>query len=160
MWGTVGSDNMKLAEALILRADVQKKIESLRARLKVVVMVQEGEKPIENPKVLLAELTTVLKQSEELVYRINKTNMHTKLSDGTTLTEALAKREVLAKHHSILKDLAEAANPTNRYGLSEIKTVTTLDIAGLQKQMDKLAKDLREINGSIQEAGWKATLAE
>jgi hypothetical protein len=151
---------MKLAEALILRADVQKKIESLRNRLKVVMLVQEGEKPIEQPKILLTELTGVLKQAEELVYRINKTNMHTKLSDGVLLTEALARREVLAKHHTILKELTEAANPTNRYGLSEIKTVTTLDVATLQKQIDKLAKELRELNGSIQEAGWKAELLD
>jgi hypothetical protein len=33
---------MKLAEALVLRADVQKRIEQLRNRLRQSVLVQEG----------------------------------------------------------------------------------------------------------------------
>ncbi len=33
---------MKLSEALILRADIQKRIEQLRTRLQASVMVQEG----------------------------------------------------------------------------------------------------------------------
>ena len=47
---------MKLAEALILRADIQKRIEQLKSRLADNAKVQEGEKPSEEPKALLAEL--------------------------------------------------------------------------------------------------------
>ena len=45
---------MKLAEALVLRADVQKRIEQLRNRLRQSALVQEGETPPENPQELLA----------------------------------------------------------------------------------------------------------
>lgn len=47
---------MKLAEALQERADLNRKISSLRGRLENVVLVQEGEEPVENPRELLGEL--------------------------------------------------------------------------------------------------------
>src|ERR1051326_8393767 len=53
---------MKLAEALVLRADIQKRVEELRKRLKESALVQEGEKPPENPEELLAELDRLLNQ--------------------------------------------------------------------------------------------------
>jgi hypothetical protein len=45
---------MKLAEALILRADSQKRVEQLRQRLTRAARVQEGENPPENPQELMA----------------------------------------------------------------------------------------------------------
>jgi hypothetical protein len=35
-----------------------------------------------------------------------------------------------------------------------IKWVATVDVAKLQKQSDDLARQLREVNGKIQEANW------
>jgi len=43
---------MKLAEALILRADIQKRIEQLKSRLADNAKGQEGENPSEEPKAL------------------------------------------------------------------------------------------------------------
>ena len=47
---------MRLAEALILRADSQKRIEQLRERLTRSAKVQEGEQPPENPEDLIRDL--------------------------------------------------------------------------------------------------------
>lgn len=47
---------MKIAEALIERADIQKRIEQLRDRLSNNALVQEGEEPAEDPTSLLSEL--------------------------------------------------------------------------------------------------------
>jgi len=47
---------MKLAAALINRADVQKRITYLQGRLLRTTFTQEGDKPFEQPEVLLAEL--------------------------------------------------------------------------------------------------------
>ena len=47
---------MKLAEALQERADLNRRIEQLRYRLSNNVLVQEGEKPLEDPAALLEEL--------------------------------------------------------------------------------------------------------
>ena len=47
---------MKLAEALSLRADLQRRIAALRERLRKNARVQEGDTPAEDPLELLAEL--------------------------------------------------------------------------------------------------------
>ena len=46
---------MKLAEALQLRADLQKRMEQLASRLYDNATVQEGDAPAEDPAALLAE---------------------------------------------------------------------------------------------------------
>ena len=47
---------MKLAQALVERADLQKRLAQLRRRLLLNAKVQEGEMPAEDPKELLREL--------------------------------------------------------------------------------------------------------
>lgn len=49
---------MKLAEALVLRADVQNRTQQVRGRLRLSALVQEGEPPPEDPQALLAELSS------------------------------------------------------------------------------------------------------
>src|SRR2546429_5976017 len=106
---------MKLAEALVLRADVQKRLEQLRIRLTQSALVQEGEQPPENPQDLLAELDQLLTQFGQLISRINQANLQTRTAKGLTLTEALAQRDVLSQRYSIISDLAEtAANRIDR----------------------------------------------
>jgi len=46
---------MKLGELLILRGDVQTRIQQVRERLVANAIVQEGDKPAEDPGKLLAE---------------------------------------------------------------------------------------------------------
>jgi len=58
---------MKLAEALVLRAGLQKRIAQMRQRLQQCALVQEGEQPPEDPKELLAELDQVLNQLGALI---------------------------------------------------------------------------------------------
>ena len=47
---------MKLAEALILRADCQKRLQKIKERLIRSSKVQEGEEPPEQPQGLIEEL--------------------------------------------------------------------------------------------------------
>ena len=73
---------MKLAEALLLRADLKKKLLSLRERIGRNAMVQEGEAPKEKVEDLLAEATSALQEQQALVRRINAANESAKLPDG------------------------------------------------------------------------------
>lgn len=147
---------MKLAEALLLRADTQKKIASLRERIASYAVVQKGDKPAEDPNKLLLEAAGVLDQYEDLVFKINAANLRGKLKDGRSLTEALAARDALAQRHSILDTAIKGScKPPERYGVSEIKWVAVVDAAKLQKQLDDLARKLRELNAAIQETNWK-----
>lgn len=83
---------MMLAEALVLRADDQKRLARLKSRVLRVAQVQEGDVPAEAPADLIAEYEEVAAALETLIQRINQTNTETRLPSGATLTEALAAR--------------------------------------------------------------------
>jgi uncharacterized protein YlxW (UPF0749 family) len=150
---------MKLAEALLLRADMQKKFASLKARAQRYTVVQEGEKPAEDPAAILQEADQVAASLQQLIYAINRTNLHNSIKSGTSLTEALAMRDALVMRHSMLQGVIDAcAKPPERYGVKEIRWVATVKVRDLQKKVDDLAQEIRELNASIQEAGWKVEL--
>lgn len=101
---------MKVAEALILRADVQKRIEQLRYRLRQSVIVQEVETPPEDPQEPLTEAERLTNQLAQLVARINRANLATTLAGGSTITEALARRDALQMRYSLIESAAESAS--------------------------------------------------
>lgn len=149
---------MKLAAALIERADLQTRLTQLQTRLLNNAKVQEGVKPNEDPKDLLKELDEVSKQLEDYIYRINMTNAAT-LVDETPLTSLLAKKDVLTKKISILRAfLNESSALIDRYSLKEIKIDSTVDVAKLQKDLDALSKELRLLDQKIQEINWTTDL--
>ncbi len=151
---------MKLAEALAIRKDVQKKIEQLRGRLVNNVRVQEGDEPAEHPQELMQELNGCLTQLERLIYQINRTNMHTE-SEGKTLTELMAERDVLSLRIAALRDVFNRASESQeRYSRSEIKVVTTVDIKALGREIDGWSKQLRELDIRIQALNFSTDLEE
>lgn len=152
---------MKLAEALALRADVQKRLAHMRTRLNQSALVQEGEQPPEQPTELLAQLEQMLAQLCELMSRINRTNLQASLPDGRTLTDALAQRDILSLHHSIISGLADtASNRIERSGRSEIRKLAIVDVAALRHQVDELARQRRELDMLIQATNWATDLLE
>lgn len=149
---------MKLATALTERADLQTRLSELQTRLNNNAKVQEGEAPAENPKTLLTELDDVLSRLEELMARINMTNSVTK-SDGSTLTELLAKRDCLKQRLTVMRGfLNNASQKIDRYSRAEIKIVSTVSVEKLQKQTDDVAKQLRLVDEKIQELNWTTEL--
>jgi len=152
---------MKLAEALLLRADLQKKTASLRERVVANAVVQEGEAPNEDPQSLLNEAFGVLDQLEDLVARINRTNGIASLADGRTLTAAIARRDRLVQAHALLQATAAGCRKQpERYGVREIKWKSTLEVAKLQRQVEDVAKNIRELNSALQQANWNTELAD
>lgn len=146
---------MKLAEALILRSDIQKKIEELKQRLLRSVKVQEGEKPPENPEELLKELERNLTEFTNIVMKINKTNSFTEFSKGKTISDALGERDTMAMKRTILTSVIDTASVKHdRYTRSEVKFFSTVNISKMQKQIDELAKNYRELDTKIQEKNW------
>ena len=152
---------MKLAEALVLRADTQKRLEQLKFRLVRSAKVQEGDEPAENPARLLAELEEVARQLVELISRINRTNSNAKLPDGVTLSDALATRDVLLKRRGVYAELANAAAiGQERYSRSEVKFKSTVSVSEIQSQADALSKEYRELDSRLQEANWAIELVD
>ena len=151
---------MKLAEALILRADCQKRIAQLRQRLVWSARVQEGEQPPEDPQELLRELDGAIAELLRLIQRINQTNAVTRLGDRS-LSDGLAERDVMLQRRSTYDALIAAASfHQDRYMRSELRTVSTVDIAALQRQLDRLSRDYRELDAQIQALNWATDLIE
>ena len=151
---------MKLAEALILRSDLQKRIEQLRVRLNNNAKVQENDKPSENPEELLNELDNNINQLKILIKQINRTNCVT-VSSGQTLADLIAERDTLTLKSNILRGFLNiAGQKVNLYSTTEIKIMSTVDVPALQKELDVLSKKIRETDTELQQANWLTELIE
>lgn len=146
---------MKLAEALILRADYQKRLTQLRTRLSQSAKIQEGDEPPEDPQELMREYQQTSQDLADLVCKINAVNSNQEIEEGKTMAEALAEREHLLRQQTMLRNVIdEAGSVSLRYSNSEIKTVPTINVKELQKHVDELAKQYRELDTKIQERNW------
>ena len=151
---------MKLAQALILRSDTQKRIEQLKVRLLSNAKTQENESPSEDPKLLLKELDKLTSELFRLICSINLTNASAKF-DGMNLIEMIAKKDALVLKANVLREFATSASQkVDLYSNSEIKILSTVDVAALQKQVDVLSKEIRELEMKLQEANWTVDLVE
>lgn len=151
---------MKLAEALHLRADLHKRIAQTGERLKLNSKVQEGDTPSENPEELLEELNRDTEKLQQLIAQINLTNSKTE-SEGVTLTEMIAKKDVLSLKTSILRVfLQEASEKVERYSNKEIRILSTVNVQELQKQVDHMSQELRLLDVKIQSLNWSVDLIE
>ncbi|MBO1414722.1 DIP1984 family protein [Streptomyces sp. FH025] len=153
---------MKLAEALAQRADATRRVEQLRTRIAGSARYQEGELPAEDAGQLLVEAGSVLEGLESLIRRINRTNATVAMAGGGTLTDALARRDVLRLRHSVVTAAADAA--AGRGGVrqlrSELKMLSALPVGELRTQADVLAREIREIDVEIQRTNWEVDLLD
>lgn len=156
---------MKLAEALALRADATRRVEQLRSRIVGAARYQEGEEPAEDATQLLGETHDVLDELETLLRRVNRTNAAVEMGDDGTLTDALARRDVLRLRHSIVSAAADAAagKGERSYGRqmrSELMVLAALPVAELRAQANVLARDVRELDMRIQRTNWEVDLLD
>lgn len=147
---------MKLAQALIERADLQKTIAQVESRMRNNAKVQEGDEPVEKMEKLFALYEELMEKLEALIVKINRTNNEVFL-DENTLAQAITKRDCLkAKIAAYQRLYSEASITTDRYSRSEVKFVRCVDLAKLQKSIDGLSKQYRELDTRIQELNWNA----
>jgi hypothetical protein len=152
---------MKLAEALMTRADLQRRVAQAQERIRQNARYQEGEEPAEDAAALVAEVSQTLDRLEELVVAVNLTNASVLLADGRTMTAALARRETLRARHSLLGGAADAAQGGGggyRQLRSELRQFAALPVAELRRQADDTARELRELDVEIQRTNWEADL--
>lgn len=152
---------MKLAEALILRSDYQKRVEQLKNRLFQNVRVQEGDQPNEEPNILIEELTEILVKLKKLIQDINRTNLLTEFDKIQSLADALTTRDLIGQERKIYSELIEQATERHdRYSRTEIKYVTIIHVKDTQKRVDELSQKYRLIDMIIQELNWKTEFVE
>ena len=149
---------MKLAQALQERADLNRRIEQLRSRLVSNAVVQDGEKPAEEPEELLRELEADTARLEQLMGQINLANCRTIVA-GKTVTELIARKDCLSlKLRCYQELLREASQLARRATRTEIKIFSTVNVKQLQKTVDAMSKELRLLDNKIQETNWKTEL--
>jgi hypothetical protein len=155
---------MKLAEALAERSDASQRVERLRARVVGSARYQEGEVPAEDAAALLAEVGAVLDSLESLIRRINRTNAAVVMGADGTITDALARRDVLRLRHAVVTAAAEAASGRDQRAVrqlrSELTMLSALPVAELRAQADVLAREIRELDMRIQRTNWEADLLD
>lgn len=152
---------MKLAEALLLRSDQQKKLASLKQRINTNVLVQDGDEPSEDPNELIKQVFALTQESNELIYCIHLTNAQTKLEDGKVLLSLLSLRDSYAEQYKILIDaIANTYREPDRYSSREIKWKKVIPVSSLQKQADDISAKLRDLNVKIQAANWQIDLID
>lgn len=156
---------MKLAEGLALRADAVRRVDQLRARIVASARYQEGEEPPEDAAALLAESSAVLDDLQTLIRRINRTNAVAQMGDLGTLTDALARRDVLRLRHAVVTAAADAAVGRSQGAIvrqlrSELRMLAALPVAQLRDQADEIARELRELDIRIQRSNWEVDLLD
>jgi len=121
--------------------------------------IQEGEQPAEDSAELLSESERVFARLLELIGGINRTNAATAFDNKRTISDAIAERDISGKKRDFLSSIAEVASTRqDRYSKSEVKFVPTVSIAQLQKQVDQLSRQFRELDTRLQELNWQTDL--
>ena len=142
---------MKLAEALIHRADLKQRLAQLHERIVRNAKHQEGDPPAEDPNLLLEEFERTATEFETLIARVNRTNLEAKIDGGISVTQAIALRDGLLLRVSTYRKLAAEATVTSARGLkTEIKFVPSVDVRKTQAEADRLSRAHRELDARIQ----------
>ncbi|MCQ0021826.1 DIP1984 family protein [Streptomyces somaliensis DSM 40738] len=107
----------------------------------------------------------MLDAPEALIRRINRTNAAVEMGPDRTLTDALARRDVLRLRHSVVTAAADAAAGQGERGYgrqlrSELVMPSALPVAELRGQADALAREIQEIDVRIQRTNWEADLLD
>ena len=152
---------MKLAEALLIRSDMQKKLAQIKGRIRNNVKVQEGDTPNEDPNTLMIEASQIITELSTLIERIHRTNATTMTDKGQSMLTLLVERESLEMRHKLLIEaIAATDTEVDRYSPREIKWHLMVSVASLQKQADDIAMKLRKINIVIQANNWHIDLVQ
>ncbi|MDE1549265.1 DIP1984 family protein [Jeotgalibaca caeni] len=150
---------MKLAEALLLRRDLEAKLTALKQDVLANALIQEGDILDISMEELIQDYQKTNEEFSHLVVKINKRNAEATLHHSDKLiVEALEERESLRRQHSFFNNTIETANDIRRFGRNEIRMVRAVDTKELTKKMNDISKKLRELDGNIQQTNWLVDL--
>lgn len=152
---------MRLAEALIERAEIQKQNASLISRMSENAKVQEGDEPAENPLELLQRYQENMERLEYLIQKINYTNSVSIYQEKATIADTIAHRDsIKSKIKAYQRIASDLIISPSRYSTTEIRFVRTLDLKEMQAMIDKMSKEFRQIDTKLQELNWTTDLIQ
>jgi hypothetical protein len=87
------------------------------------------------------------------------------LDEDMTVTDAIARRDVLRLRHALYTSVADAASGTAGPGMvrqmrSELRYVSAVTVSELRAAADETAKQHRELDVRIQQANWETDLMD
>jgi len=160
----IGGLTMKLGEVLALRADLQKRMQQVQKMLLENATLQEGDTPTIDPARLLEQYRQLADEHERVVRRINRANVLAQVvfaGEAMSLADAVVRRERLARHAGVLRDLTARAMPErNRFLRTEVKHVPAFDVTATLAHADRLSREHRELDTTIQQANWEVDITE
>jgi DNA repair ATPase RecN len=152
---------MKLAEALIERAELQRQNRTILHHIEENVRLPEDEEPTAAVEKLMRQYEANMHRLSELIRRINKTNCMTEMAGGT-ITDAIARRDCLASNISAYTDIYENvtshAHDRFRDGETRVKYVRHLNSDELKDKIDGLSKEFRLLDTELQGKNWTTEL--
>ncbi|MGH7567133.1 MAG: DIP1984 family protein [Gemmatimonadota bacterium] len=157
---------MLLAEALALRADQQKLLKELGARIQDNARVPEGAEPDEDPAALLERAVAATGELTVLIQRINRTNGGTVVDaeSGDTVSDLIAERDRAQRMTQLYRTAAQAGTRGRGRGFlardGDGPTRAALDVSALQAIADSWAERYREVDVRLQQLNWSTDLAE
>lgn len=152
---------MKLAEALIERAEIQRKNVELVKRISENAIVQEGDEPAENPEDLIKEYEKSRDRLLYLMRKINLTNQATPFDENGSLADAIIRRDDLKARIGTYRSIcASGTIRYDRYSQKELRYIRCIDTPRLQALIDKLSKEYRELDTKLQGLNWTVDLLE
>ncbi len=150
---------MKLAESLIDRSEIQKRITDLQNRIRENAVIQQDDAPLEDPAKLFEELIQCYSNLDDLNRRIIATNNSTIFEGNLKVCDALANRESLDKQIKDLGNIASAFSvKNNRFTKTEIKFVSTMNPGTIRIHIDALKDQRKKLDRKIQAMNWAIEL--
>lgn len=147
---------MLIAEALVLRSEYKTVIDNLERRIRKNSKVyEEGDNPTENLDNLIKEYSEVREKLRDLIIKINHTNLTTKLPNGMIVADAIAHKNALMDEKNMLDSIMHESMGSS---FRDEKTYPVMDIKDIQKEINKISKEYREINSAIQKNNWSTNL--
>lgn len=152
---------VKVAEVLRERADARKRAAAYAERATGSARHQEGEEPAEDPGESLRKARDAMAHHSRLVCAINLSNAATILPGGQTVTEAIARRDLLREEIKLLREAADAAAGIGRgrfdmyrSARSELTMHAALPVSELRAEADQLSAEHRHLDNLIEATNW------
>lgn len=149
---------MKIAEALLLKKEYQENISSLKERLYANVKIPVDDVIFEDSESLLEKMLKTEDKLKDLTIKLNHRNLNAETSSGKLLADVIAERQTLMSKKKHLDYIMHKVNREGYSSRSEGAMKVTLDLNNIQKEINKVAKEYRELNSELQAANWNIDL--
>lgn len=142
---------MKIAEAMVKRSDLKKRINRAASRVSNTAIIAAGDDGSDH-KAALAEWHSINNQIEQLSIKLMAANQKAKLENGMTISTALAKRDSLTRLVEFIESIRVSV-PSRDSGYASVYNVKAARLL-----LDQTTKERSELDMMLQKANWSNEL--